>query len=529
MSSPDNEWIASGPQPLHHVSASVPVADMPEAFRARVLYLSRPDGTVERFEPLLKYFIAFHTRSRSWQDTAAQGMGLLWDFSIATADRRPGRSARELFRDFARALALGTIADDGSDDRGLYWPATPYDRTRGLIKSIEHFAAWLDYEEGSTSPIAPDFVPLVPGTGAHASAMIRWSRQRHGSMLVHIAGAPRTAKKSATDLGREPRGRSVEPVKFFPPEHAASLLWKGYLIPGREQEPNIFLRYNVRNMMIALLDGWGGMRRSEAFHLWETDVEEDPGNPEHALVVISHPAEAKIVFRNPMTRREQTVTRRQYLQQKYGLPPRSDVKRGSYRAGWKGMDLDIHYRTCIFWIDTDAAALFWALYWGYLKYVRAPIMAERIRQGGGDHPFLFISTRADQNAVDPDDLNRWPGAPYSEAAYERAHQAAVERIGLDHGKDFGTSTHGLRHLYGKMLTDLGVPAQVIKKGLHHRNFLSQGPYTVPDNAKTNAKLVEAQQNIVDGKIRITAPIAPTTAEALLRIRDFIAGGPGGAY
>jgi hypothetical protein len=65
------------------------------------------------------------------------------------------------------------------------------------------------------------------------------------------------------DHRREPRGRGPEPVKFFPPKHAARLLWEGYKIPGAETEPNIFLRYNVRNMMIALLDGWGGLRRSE--------------------------------------------------------------------------------------------------------------------------------------------------------------------------------------------------------------------------------------------------------------------------
>ena len=80
-----------------------------------------------------------------------------------------------------------------------------------------------------------------------------------------------------------------------------------------------------------------------------------------------------------------------------------------------------------------------------------------------------------------------------------------------------------------MLTDLDVPPQVIKKGLHHRNFLSQAPYTVPDNAKTNEQLRQAQQNIIEGKVRVTAPIAATTSEALLRISEFIRGGPGGGH
>jgi hypothetical protein len=74
-----------------------------------------------------------------------------------------------------------------------------------------------------------------------------------------------------------------------------------------------------------------------------------------------------------------------------------------------------------------------------------------------------------------------------------------------------------------------VPPQVIKKGLHHRNYLSQAPYTVPDNAKTNQKLRDVQQNIAEGKIRAIAPIASTTAEALLKVSEFITGGPGGGY
>jgi hypothetical protein len=109
-----------------------------------------------------------------------------------------------------------------------------------LIKAIEAFAGWQEFEEAMTSPIAPGFVPLLPQTGEHVAAMLRWSRRREGSMLKHIAHAPRNRKKSVVDHGRNPKGSTAEPVKFFPPEHAAELLWEGYKIPGTEQEPNVF-------------------------------------------------------------------------------------------------------------------------------------------------------------------------------------------------------------------------------------------------------------------------------------------------
>ncbi|WP_456635837.1 hypothetical protein [Bradyrhizobium sp. USDA 10063] len=517
---------ADGPQPIHHVTVPMPVEGMAEGWTARVLCLSRPDGVVETFGPLLKYFKAHSTRGSSWQDTAAQALGLLWDYGIATKDRYPDRSPRNLFRDFALALAKGTIATDATDPTGLFWPATPYTRCKSLIKAIEKFAEWCDAEERTSSPISPEFVPLVPQTSEHVTAMLRWSRLRETSMLKHITHAPRARKRSTIDHGPDPRGRGPEPVKFFPPEHAARLLWDGYKAPGTESEPNIFLRYNVRNMMIALLDGWGGLRRSEGLHLWVQDVIEDPNNLEHALVVLNHPSEAKVEFTDPITRRVEIVTRREFLKREHGLLPRHEVTRGAYHAGWKGMDLDREYRACVFWIDPDAGALFWVLYWGYLNYVRTPIMAERIKLGGRNHPFLFVSARGDESGDDP----TLPGEPYSEAAYERAHEAAVKRIGLAHRKYLGTTTHGLRHLYGQTMQDLGVPPQVIKKGLHHRNYLSQAPYTVPDNAKTNQKLREAQEKIVKGEIRAIAPIAESTAEALLKISEFVAGGgSGGRY
>ena len=175
-----------------------------EGWTARVLCLQHADGQVEVFRPLLKYFKAHPTRGSSWQDTAAQAIGLLWDYSVATRQEHPDRNARNLFRDFAFALVKGTVLTDGSDPTGLYWPSTPYARCKGLIKAIEKFAGWCDFEAGSASPITPDYIPLVPRTGEHVAAMIRWSRQREGSMLKHITHAPRSHPR---------RQQSVRPLR----------------------------------------------------------------------------------------------------------------------------------------------------------------------------------------------------------------------------------------------------------------------------------------------------------------------------
>src|ERR1700730_17302898 len=98
-------WFVNGPQPNHHVTVPMPVEGMPEGWTARVLCLHRADGTIEVYLPLLKYFKAHRTRSSSWQDTAAQAVGLLWDYAVVTKDRYPDRSLRDLFRNFATSLA----------------------------------------------------------------------------------------------------------------------------------------------------------------------------------------------------------------------------------------------------------------------------------------------------------------------------------------------------------------------------------------------------------------------------------------
>ena len=507
-------WFVNEPQPLHHVTVVKRLQDMPEGFTARMLILRRADGTAELYLPLIKYQRAYPHHSSSWQNKVVRAMGLFWDYCVVSKDSR--LTPRELFRRFALALLAGTIGAEGNDDTGLLWPSTSRARAVGLVKSIEAFAEWCNSEDDAISPISPTEFPLIPGTGEHVTSMLVWSRLRRVSMLQHIKREPKTKRNSVVDHGRDPRGHDAEPVKFFPPKFAEKLLWEGYLRSGAGSEPNVFLRYNIRDMMIALLDGWGGLRRSEGMHLWMDDVVDDPTNPGHALVVLHHPAESKMRWHNRLTERSEVLTRKEVLHREYALGPRNEVKRGAYHAGWKGMDLDSNHRTCVFWIDNNAAALFQTLFLGYIRYVRPVIMEKRRSMGGRDHPFLFVSERVSAETG-------LPGEPYSEKSYERNHRAAVERIGLVHSKDAGTTTHGLRHLYGLTMTKLGVPPQVIKKGLHHRNFLSQTPYTAPDKQTVNEQLRAAQERIANGDLPVVK-LQGDTAAALLKLRNFLSGG-----
>ncbi|MBR0841742.1 site-specific integrase [Bradyrhizobium liaoningense] len=506
--------LLNEPQPLHHASVVRPFEDMNAAFTARVLLLRRPDGTVEPYIPFIKYQRKYRLRSASWQNATARALGLFWDFCVA--HRGTGWPPRTLLQEFAYALLEGTIDSKRPASRSLMWPSISRERAKGLIKNIEVFAEWCASNDETLSPLARDEVPLVPGTGEHATRLLVWSRVSRVSMLQHIKAAPKTAKRSSVDLGRDGKGKELQAAKFFPPAFAERLLWEGHRRPNAETEPDIFRRYNIRDMMIALLDGWGGLRRSEGLHLWEIDVREDEDHQGHAFVVLNHPEEAKVQWHDPVASALRWISRKEMLARRYGLRARNVSKRGHYHVGWKGMALNENYQASIFWIDPAAGALFWTLYLAYIRFVRLAVMDKRKRDGGKDHPFLFVSEE-----VNPE--TGLVGEPYSEKAYERNHAAAVRRLGLKHEKSAGTTTHGLRHLYGHTMQKLGVHPHVIRQGLHHVNLLSQAIYTVPLPAEVDEALRAAQRRLADG-YRTPASLGESTSEALLRLRQSLSNG-----
>jgi hypothetical protein len=507
--------LLNEPQPHHHASVVRPFEDIDHAFTARLLLLRRPDGSVEPYLPFLHYQRKYRLRSRTWQDVTARALGLFWDFCVA--HREMGWKPRLLLQEFAYTLLEGTINSKRPAARSLMWPAMSRERAQGLIHRIELFAEYCASNDDTASSLVRDEVPLVPGTGEHATRLLVWSRLKRVSMLEHIKSKPKTTRKSDVEVGRNNKGKELEGAKFFPPAHAERLLWEGHRRPGTETEPDVLRQYNIRDMMIALLDGWGGLRRSEGLHLWENDVIEDPDKLGHAFVVLNHPEEAKVRWVDPVTGALRWVPRKEMLARRYGLRPRNVATRGHYHVGWKGMALNKDHQACIFWIDPAAGALFWTLYLAYIRFVRLAVMVERKRAGGPDHPFLFVSEE-----VNPE--TGFVGEPYSEKTYECNHAAAVARIGLPYAKAAGTTTHGLRHLYGHTMQKLGVHPHVIRQGLHQVNLLSQVIYTVPLPAEVDEALRAAQQQVAAKGYRAPASLGESTSEALLRLRQSLSHG-----
>jgi hypothetical protein len=294
------------PVPLHHATMAMPVRGMPHGWTARVLFLRRQDGSIEPYARLVEYMKAYWRRSSTWQNTIARALGLFWDYCqisgpmvMAEAEAAGVHPQTALFRGFATTLVTGSDAVDVVDD--LHWPRTGVRRAQDLISAIERFAEWNDVDD-VRSKILPDKLRRGVGEAMSVTDILVWARMRNVSMLKHLAVPRQVRRSSVVDLGRDARGFGAEPVKRFPSQHIERLLWEGHARPGMAGTGNPFAGFNVRDQMIAILDAWGGLRRSDGLHLWVNDVQEDPAHPGHALVVLNHPSEASILWPDPSRR-----------------------------------------------------------------------------------------------------------------------------------------------------------------------------------------------------------------------------------
>lgn len=354
---------------------------------------------------------------------------------------------------FAHDLQFGTYRD-GKDVYGLNWKATSQANLQRLLGCLIKFSDWLVMRYGSTM-----LNPLEQNAsyGDQIICWRRWNNQKTGSLLAHIKNSHRALSNAAT-IRRfaPPRSRNAlsQDVKAFPVEHVDSLLWKGFINPGAENDPRPWIKYNLRDILITMLCLYGGCRESEPLHLWIEDVFVDPLDPTTALVLIHEPFEGMVDFVDPMTGVKKKTTRADFLHRFCGGRKPLTLETGRRHAGWKGSLLTHRERRAfqVFWIDKNAGRAFLTLWKMYLQHVR-PVVPWM--------PWAFL-TKATQ--------------PLGAIGFSDSFTAAVRRIGLKPSKWSGTSTHGLRHRYGQWLNHLGLGEKEGQVAMHHRNAKSQEVY-----------------------------------------------------
>ncbi|WFS67880.1 tyrosine-type recombinase/integrase [Agrobacterium leguminum] len=462
---------------LHHLVVKQMVRTESGPRRLPKLYILTPDGNggvrPEPFEPILEYFEDRSAMSFQWKKNASRAMGLLIDYAMAMSNTErfhewevQGKLQRRLFRGLAVALVHGTAALDSSgrlqDGTNLHWKPLGRRQAGVLLSSLTLFFRWLREDDSNSRWAAAGSTEEI---GKHPSVALRLAIELQirwqSSLLGHLKGVPRHPSHPYPFVSGKPP-HSEDAVPTFPSTHVMPFLRHGFMDPRGDR--------NYEAELVAHLTFGLGLRESEPFHLYVTDVQFVQNVP---WVFFHHPAEGKV-----MDGRGGLITRREYLRQ-FGLLPRNEDEGARNEAGWKGMSGD-GVGTPGFWLPIDPIRNRSAeLLKRYIFVTRPAIMAARPRSAG-DHPFLLVNPRK---------IEGWGtgemGDPYTIEAFEGAWETAVEGFGrrvqdpnMAHmRKHNGNTPHGARHFYGRFLYSAGVDGTVIQRCMHHRTLDAHKAYT----------------------------------------------------
>lgn len=351
-----------------------------------------------------------------------------------------------LFRNFSNALRLGTIdAETGMDSSGLYWQPISAPDSRYFVSMLSEFFDWLGDIDPSRSRVHK-FNPRYKG-GRYEQRIDKYAYQyaRSKAFLGHIWSENPSTSGRRTRVKPAPKVLKDRPPSF-PEDRFDELLFKGFYVNGN---------YDWRGMLLTLLLFGGGLRSSEPFHIYLSDVQPHWNDNSLAFVAIHHPSlgAAPDNWRNSIGHQG---TRREYLAAEWGLVPRNEVL-GKSHAGWKNPALDAKWYMQVHWFPENYGRLFLQIWARYMEQVAS---IER------SHPYAFINLEKGNI-----------GELYKVDSYCRALQGAVERIGLEYGKQEGTTPHGGRHAYGQRLKNSQVNKVVIQRVMHHASPDSQIVYT----------------------------------------------------
>jgi len=444
------------------------------------------DGSmrVTRCHLLEAYFDDFPAQSNQTRRETCQALGLFTDYSRAALDKwsneelRAPSLPRRLVKGFCRALMDGTIQYlEGRpvERMGLYWTPRSRRRATTLSQRLAHFfktvepeignAAWKDFARGYRSESSPsDEFQLALAAGY----------RRKTSFLAHLPlkGGEQQPGPSRGVISKF--GRKHTRVYAFPAKYVFPFLMEGFT----NQHGHTDETAQLAAMFLMI----GGLRTSEPFHLYCSDVQFEGREP---WVFLHNPEDGELIDEGGTK-----ITRAQFLQRFVMGPRNRDYARD--QAGWKSMK-DDDIGTPVFWLPiAGITELLYSKLRHYLLVTRPRLMAQRSRTDG-DHPFLLVSSGRAVSSK-----GGKIGDRYTISALEAAWKTAVDRIAtkyndpdLVYKKGKGTTKQGGRHYYGRFLVTLGVRGEIIQECMHHRSYFSHHVYTRLTPGEINAVLQSA--------------------------------------
>lgn len=389
-------------------------------------------------------YLAWHSgKSESWRERSTFSVRLLIDY---VESRGPVSNATETLRAFTEALVSGTTNPaTGDDPLQLFWKPRRLDDAENILFLITHYTDFLASQEGHD---ALRVNPFRKATGWEER--LNWCAYYHkhaNVFLNHLSSRTEAARKAAQQrLIQTPISMLVRNDKSdkFPESHLAQLLYEGFETPKG---------IDYRSIAQTMLLNFGGLRKSERFHIYTSDIQADPNRPDEALVRVYHPEYGRSPHPGYKTRKE-------FLNAETAYKPRNQYRLSQrLHAGWKSplMTSRDGYFDIIF-NPPSKASEFLEVWIKYLTLQR-PSQAE-------SHPFAFSNDN---------------GLPDTVKNFQRRHRNAVERIGLECSKELGTTEHGHRHAYGYRAHQCALSPAEIQKAMHHKSPNSCLVYINPTN------------------------------------------------
>ncbi|WP_341303142.1 gamma-mobile-trio recombinase GmtY [Pseudomonas sp. TMP25] len=415
----------------------------------------------------IRYLATRPRMSASWYERSAFSIMLLIKF--INANELQFTKTTDLLRAFSLAIVEGTINPSTLVDiSGLYWSPRRIGDARVLLSLITKYTDWLHENNKASEKQANPFRKATS-----TEQRLNWCAYYHRKNNVFLNHLSVSAlDKDAMALVRSvivPREPLVKffSVKRFPESEIRNLLDNGFIRAHSKFDTHEHERVDYKNQAIAILLHYGGVRKSEALHLYLGDISIDRKRTE-AIVKVYHPSNGSSP--NPSYK-----TRKDFLAKCFRLKPRNEYyKSERLHLGWKSPLLtDRRGFFQVNFFPPDKAVEFLFVWANYLKY-------QRINPADGkDHPYAFTNSKGD-----PETLKN----------FQRLHKAAVQRIGLRHDKYLGTTEHGHRHSYGYRLAEHGLRQVEIQKAMHHKSPGSCLTYIQPSDDELRQKMLEAKLN-----------------------------------
>jgi integrase len=490
---------------LHHTIVPQPHPNLPR-IKIPVLYISQPseDGAkgLRLLEILLEYTKSNSALSMTWHRKRVRAVGMLYDYVCQRASyfedlakNSPFNIYRLFLGEFASHLRWGTMTNSPEgivDPTGLYWQPRKPDEVIAIASALNDVIEWChEHRSGDSLLSESDLWPGKQGplsSGVDGLRVLYAAHYAHNtSLLAHIKRQKRVYHApSARVVKRDPRSFDGEDVKRFPAKFLNPLLKDGFRKNEAASDP--LARADATGRLAALILAGGGGRSCEPLHIWVNDVTVVDGDP---VIFLRHPQLSTVETI------EGTKKREEYLEQYCGdMAPRNRIS-GKFHAGWKGIKCNKEYWAPIYWGPFPGIKeLFLECFLEYVRDIRPRLMRERSARGLPDHPFLLVSSGSAWH----DDDETSTGDPYTLVALKRSWIRAMRRLqkqfpeaDLRVRKNLGTSLHGLRHLYGASLAQIGMSEEMIQECMHHIHPSSQRVYKKPLAPEIHNVLSAAQE------------------------------------